>query len=158
MRAFTPRVASLRTSCSASGRVLYAASWMVQMPRGADVLPAGAFAARSVAVDSFFDTAGGVDVDIVVSARDAVVGALVDRLLDALLDAGRVPDAVVVEVDGGVALAVDGLAPDLVPAADAAGAGADGDVEGHREPWYSIWLRSSTSLVPAEARASAIIA
>ena len=41
MRAFTPRDASLLTSRSASGRVLYAASWMVQIPRGADSRGAG---------------------------------------------------------------------------------------------------------------------
>src|SRR5215207_2103964 len=41
MRACTPRAASLRTSASASGRVLYAASWMVQMPRGDGSLIAG---------------------------------------------------------------------------------------------------------------------
>ena len=46
MRAFTSRAASFLTSRSASALVLYAASWMVQMPRGALaagvlVLPAG---------------------------------------------------------------------------------------------------------------------
>src|SRR5829696_9118217 len=132
---------------------------MVQMPRGADAVPAGSFATGSFAVDSFFDTVGGGDT--MVSARDAVVGALVDRLLGALLGAfagpERAPDATVLEV-GDVALAVEGLAPDVVLVADAAGAGADAVVAGHREPWYSIWLRSSTSLVPAESRASLIIA
>src|SRR6185295_18162162 len=33
MRAFTPRAESFFTSRSASTRVLYAASWMVQLPR-----------------------------------------------------------------------------------------------------------------------------
>src|SRR5688572_17894538 len=69
MRAFTPRAASLRTSASASGRVLYAASWMVQRPRGADAFEAGSVGPGGVSVGAFrARAAGGVRV-VTVSAR-----------------------------------------------------------------------------------------
>lgn len=56
MRASTPRVASFFTSRSASGRVLYAASWIVQMPRGATVVGLG----RSLSFTGAFAGAGVV--------------------------------------------------------------------------------------------------
>ena len=46
MRAFTPRPDSFFTRRSASARVLYAASWMVQTPRGGLAFGAVAFSER----------------------------------------------------------------------------------------------------------------
>src|SRR5436189_5318916 len=74
MRAFAPREASLRTSASASGRVLYAASWMVQIPRGVDSLAAGVFVAGARAAGSSFGASVGVDAVAPVSTWGAVAG------------------------------------------------------------------------------------
>ena len=64
MRAFTSRAASFFTSRSASALVLYAASWMVQIPRGALVAGPLALSAGRARVAGAF--AGFVD-----SVRDA---------------------------------------------------------------------------------------
>lgn len=59
MRAFTSRAASFFTSRSASALVLYAASWMVQIPRGALVAGVLALSAGRARVAGAF--AGFVD-------------------------------------------------------------------------------------------------
>ena len=130
MRAFTSRAASFFTNRSASALVLYAASWMVQLPRGA--LFAGALALSAGRTRAVGALAG-----FVVSARDvetadsggsstltccvAALGALVVPV-DALpvvrgvglsvagcTGAPRdVPAGVTFAVDGGAAGAVDG--------------------------------------------------
>src|SRR6187551_726856 len=106
MRAFTPRAASLRTSASASGRVLYAASWMVQMPRGADPFVAGSFAAGTLALDALGDAVVLVVRPVVVSVRDgrlvfgvapAGAGLAVGPLLD---ERGGGDDATVGDPEG----------------------------------------------------------
>ncbi len=97
MRAFTPRAASLRTSASASGRVLYAASWMVQIPRDVDSLVAVSFLAEAFAAGMLRGAAVAVARVTVVSARGGIllgiavangglaVGALLGVLLGVLL-------------------------------------------------------------------------
>jgi hypothetical protein len=94
MRAFTPFAASFFTSRSASAFVLYAASWMVQIPRGA--LFAGALAlsagrARSAGAlaglaDSFRDVAT-VDSgsSMVVAGVDALGAPVVPDAFDPLV-------------------------------------------------------------------------
>ena len=131
MRAFTPRAASLRTSVSASGRVLYAASWMVQMPRGAEALVAGSLAGASP-VGAFRPAAvGGVRV-VVVSARrgGGVLGA-------AFTEAGAVAGTLLLTDVGGGDDETVGAPDDRTLAATGAGvaaAEAEG-VDGHRAPW-----------------------
>jgi hypothetical protein len=99
MRAFTSRAASLRTSASASARVLYAASWMVQMPRGVDSRAAGSFAAGALAAGAVRGAVVAARV-VAVSARagspalrDALagVGFVAGSLLDARRDADDAP-------------------------------------------------------------------
>src|SRR5690348_4572690 len=85
MRAFTPFAPSFFTSRSASAFVLYAASWMVQIPRGA--LFAGALAlsaGRTCSVgalaglaDSFRDVATADSGASTVVAGVGALGALV---------------------------------------------------------------------------------
>ena len=109
MRAFTPRPASFFTSCSASGRVLYAASCIVQMPRetGAAASAAAAFGALSSVAGAVFATALGelgadvaafgaalVVLDVPGFVVVVVVGAplfdvVPDVVLEAVLDVGR---------------------------------------------------------------------
>src|SRR5687767_11565382 len=78
MRAFTPRAASLRTSASASGRVLYAASWMVQVPRGADSFVAGSFGPGELSVGAFRAAAVGIRVVTVSALRGGVPSVALD--------------------------------------------------------------------------------
>ena len=139
MRAFTSRAASFFTSRSASALVLYAASWMVQIPRGAffaDALTLSARRPRAAGSatgsgDSFraADTADAFrDVDTAdngsstfatgVGALDALVvpGALDALVVPGALDAFVVPVAALPAVRGvGVALAGCG-APRDAPA------------------------------------------
>jgi hypothetical protein len=136
MRAFTPRVASFRTSASASARVLYAASWMVQMPRGAaprvvgsfvEAAPVGAFRAAEavgVRVVTVSLRRGGVVLDVILVVLGAVVAG-----------AGPVAGTLLGELGGGED-ATAGEPDDRTPGMTVPGAAAPvAGVDGHREPW-----------------------
>ena len=132
MRAFTPRAASLRTSASASGRVLYAASWMVQIPRDVDSLVAVPFVAGAFGAGTLRGAAAAVARGTVVSARGGILlgiavangGLAVGALLGARAEVAETPlgepdertvGAVALAAGAGVAGALTVAAGHLAP-------------------------------------------
>jgi len=138
MRAFTSRAASFFTSRSASALVLYAASWMVHVPRGALFVDAFALSVGCTraagALVFLFDSVR--DTETVDSGSSTCVGGadvFEAFVVPDVLDAFAVPTgALPVARDVGLTVAGCGGAPRDAPAGvtfvvDAVASAVDGD-------------------------------